>query len=79
VCGLPHIGEVDELCEACMAGKANRGGPITPTTSSGNSYFLLLVYDQSRFMWISTLVRKDQAATPIKDYQMQAEAESGYN
>jgi hypothetical protein len=30
-------------------------------------------------MWISTLVRKDQAATPIKDYQMQAKAESGYN
>jgi hypothetical protein len=53
-------------------------GPITLTTPSGNSYFLLLVDDQSRFMWISTLVRKDQAAVAIKDYQMRAESESGY-
>jgi hypothetical protein len=48
-------------------------GPITPSV---NSYFLLLVDDQSRFMWISTLVRKDQAAAAIKDYQMRAEVES---
>jgi hypothetical protein len=92
---LPHIGAVDELCEACMAGKQRRTpfsdqavwraeralelvhsdlcGPITPSV---NSYFLLLVDDQSRFMWISTLVRKDQAAAAIKDYQMRAEVES---
>jgi hypothetical protein len=28
-------------------------------------------------MWISTLVRKDQAVATIKDYQMRAESESG--
>jgi hypothetical protein len=37
-------------------------------TPSGNTYFLLLVDDQSHFMWISTLVRKDQAAVAISDY-----------
>jgi hypothetical protein len=37
-------------------------------TPSGNTYFLLLVDDQSHFMWISTLVRKDQAAVAIRDY-----------
>jgi hypothetical protein len=43
-------------------------GPITMATPSGNTYFLLLVDDQSHFMWISTLVRKDQAAVAIRDY-----------
>jgi hypothetical protein len=97
--GLPHIGAVDDLCEACMAGKQRRTpfpdqatwraeralelvhgdlcGLITTTTPSGNSYFLLLVDDQSYFMWISTLVRKDQAAATIRDYQMRAKSESG--
>jgi hypothetical protein len=88
--GLPHIREVDDLCEACMAGNQRRTSfldqalwhagctvelvhgdlykPITPATPSGNLYFLLIVDDQSRYMWISTLVSKDQAAVAIKDY-----------
>jgi hypothetical protein len=28
-------------------------------------------------MWISTMVRKDQVATTIKDYQVWVESESG--
>jgi hypothetical protein len=27
-------------------------GPITPATPSGNKYFLLLVDDMSRYMWM---------------------------
>jgi hypothetical protein len=32
---------------------------ISPATPSGNAYFLLLVDDRSRYMWVSTLVSKD--------------------
>jgi transposase InsO family protein len=53
-------------------------GPISPTTPSGNSYFLLLVDDHSRYMWISILVSKNQAATVIMEFQARAEGESGH-
>jgi hypothetical protein len=53
-------------------------GPISPTTPSGNSYFLLLVDDHSRYMWILTLVSKNQAAAVIMDFQARAEGESGH-
>jgi hypothetical protein len=43
-------------------------GPISPETPSGSSYFLLLVDDRSRFMWISTLVSKGQASTAIMEF-----------
>jgi hypothetical protein len=34
-------------------------GPISPTTPSGNRYFILLVDDASRFMWIKVLANKN--------------------
>lgn len=40
-------------------------GPITPVTPSGNQYFLLLVDDMSRYMWLVLLPSKDQATTAI--------------
>jgi hypothetical protein len=43
-------------------------GPIKPATPSGKSYFLLLVDDMSRFMWLKLLSSKDQAAAAIKDF-----------
>lgn len=52
-------------------------GPITPATPSGNKYFLLLVDDYSRFMWISLLPSKDATATAIKNIQAAAERKSG--
>jgi hypothetical protein len=36
-------------------------GPITPATPSGGKYFLLLVDDKSRFMWLKVLARKDRS------------------
>jgi hypothetical protein len=39
-------------------------GPITPPTPSGNQYFLLLVDDYSRYMWIALLPSKD--APPLQ-------------
>jgi transposase InsO family protein len=52
-------------------------GPITPATPSGSRYFLLLVNDRSRFMWLRMLRSKDQAADTIKQFQQIAEAETG--
>ena len=52
-------------------------GPITPATNGGRRYFLLLVDDCSRFMWLQLLTSKDEAAAAIKKFKMRAEVESG--
>jgi hypothetical protein len=49
---------------------------ITPATPNGSSYFLLLVDDYSRFMWLCTLRSKDQAVDTIKQFQFMAELET---
>jgi IS30 family transposase len=51
--------------------------PITPPTPNGNRYFLLLVDDYSRYMWICLLPSKDVAADAIKRVQAAAERKSG--
>jgi histone deacetylase 1/2 len=51
-------------------------GPITPIPN-GNRYFLLLVDDYSRYMWICLLPTKDAAADAIKHVQAAAERKSG--
>ena len=51
-------------------------GPITPATNGGRQYFLLLVDDCSRYMWLQLLMSKDEAEV-IKKFKVRAEAESG--
>ncbi|CAA6675444.1 unnamed protein product [Spirodela intermedia] len=97
--GLPAVGQVDQLCEACLAGKQKRSpfpqqgeyrarrvlelvhsdlcGPIAPETPNGSKYFLLLVDDRSRYMWVAMLRSKDRAAVAIKEIKARAEGESG--
>lgn len=53
-------------------------GPITPATPSGNRYFLLLVDDYSRYMWLVLLATKDGAPAAIKRVQAAAERKSGH-
>ena len=43
-------------------------GPITPATNGGRRYFLLLVDDCSRYMWLQLLMSKDEAAEAIKTF-----------
>jgi hypothetical protein len=50
--------------------------PISPTTPRGNKYFLLLVDDLSRYMWVAVIPSKDRAMVTIKDIQAWAEGES---
>lgn len=43
-------------------------GPISPETTAGNRYFLLLVDDFTRIMWIYMLKRKDGALGAFKKF-----------
>jgi IS30 family transposase len=52
-------------------------GPINPPTPGGNNYFLLLVDDMSRYMWIQLLSSKGQASAAIKNFQASVEVETG--
>ena len=52
-------------------------GPIMPATHGSRRYFLLLVDDCSRFMWLQLLTSKDEAAEAIKRFKAGTEADSG--
>lgn len=54
----------------------NLCGPIVPATPGGRKYFLLLMDDLTRYMWVTFLMSKDQAAEDIKLFQAGAERES---
>jgi hypothetical protein len=97
--GLPAIGHVDQLCDACLAGKQKRApfpqvakfratarlelihadlcGPISPATPGGKRYFLLMVDDYSRYMWLVLLSTKDEADAAIRRIKAAAEVQSG--
>lgn len=96
--GMPQLDNVDQLCDACLAGKQRRApfpleakyhaagrldlvhgdlcAPMSPPTQGGRRYFLLLVDDQSRFMWLVLLSTKDEAADAIKKFQAGVEVET---
>jgi transposase InsO family protein len=52
-------------------------GPVTPATPRGQRYFLLLVDDLSRYMWVVVLGSKGEAADAIRHAHAAAEAECG--
>jgi transposase InsO family protein len=52
-------------------------GPMTSATPGGRRYFLLLVDDLSRYMWVVVLGSKGEAADAIRRTQAAAEAECG--
>ncbi|WVZ58992.1 hypothetical protein U9M48_009202 [Paspalum notatum var. saurae] len=52
-------------------------GPIRLATHGGRRYFLLLMDDHSRYMWLRLLTTKDQAAEAIKEIKARAKAETG--
>lgn len=45
-------------------------GPISPMTPAGNRYFLLLVDDFSRMMWVFMLKTKDEALSAFKKFKV---------
>jgi hypothetical protein len=52
-------------------------GQIAPKSIGGASYFLLVVDDHSRYMWVEMLKSKDQALECFKRIKQRAEVESG--
>jgi transposase InsO family protein len=52
-------------------------GPITPATPGGKRYFLLMVDDLSRYMWLVLLSTKDEAEAAIRRIKAAAEVQSG--
>ena len=52
-------------------------GQISPVTPGGCSYFLLVVDDFSRYMWVELLKTKDQALVSFKKIKMRAEVDHG--
>jgi transposase InsO family protein len=52
-------------------------GPIKPATPGGRRYFLLLVDDAIRYMWVVLLTAKSEASSTIKRIQAAAEKECG--
>jgi transposase InsO family protein len=51
--------------------------PATPATPTGKRYFLLLVDDVSRYMWLRLLEIKGEASVAFKQFQTRAEAKAG--
>lgn len=52
-------------------------GQITPMTPGGKSYFLLVVDDNTRFMWVELLSQKSEALQYFKKIKAEAEVEIG--
>jgi Reverse transcriptase (RNA-dependent DNA polymerase)/Integrase core domain len=52
-------------------------GPILPQTPGGNRYFLLLVDDYSRYMWLVVLASKDKVFEGFKNLKVSLEVEQG--
>jgi hypothetical protein len=52
-------------------------GPVTPATPGGRRYFLLLVGDLSRYMWVVVLSSKREVVDAIRRAQAAAEVECG--
>jgi len=48
-------------------------GPISPSTAAGNKYFMLLVDDLTRWMWVHVLKTKDQACSEFVKFKAVAE------
>jgi transposase InsO family protein len=53
-------------------------GPVTPATPGGRRYFLLLIDDLSRYMWVVVLGSKGETADAIRRVQAVAKAECGH-
>ena len=63
--------------EALKLVHADLCGQISPLTPGGKSYFLLVVDDMSRYMWLELLATKDEAFVCFKKIKAAAEMESG--
>ena len=52
-------------------------GPISPPTLGESQYFLLIMDDYSRLMWVAMMKFKSQALSQFKKFKLLGEAEKG--
>ncbi|KAG7554412.1 Integrase catalytic core [Arabidopsis suecica] len=52
-------------------------GPITPSTTAGNRYILVLIDDHSRYMWTALLKEKSESFNKFKKFKALVEQETG--
>ena len=52
-------------------------GPITPSTTGGNMYFMLLIDDSTRWCYVYVLKTKDQALDAFVKFKAEAENVTG--
>ena len=52
-------------------------GPISPPTLGGNRYFLLIIDDFSRLIWVAMIQHKSDALEAFKKFKALAETEKG--
>uniref|UniRef100_A0ACD5WTY3 Uncharacterized protein n=1 Tax=Avena sativa TaxID=4498 RepID=A0ACD5WTY3_AVESA len=76
VCLLARTGDTAWLWHA-RYGHQHFQGLERLASQGGKRYFLLLVDDHSRFMWITLLHSKDEAAEALRRFTAAAEMESG--
>jgi transposase InsO family protein len=53
-------------------------GPVKPATPDERRYFLLLIDDATRYMWVVLLTAKSEASSAIKHIQAAVEKEYGH-
>jgi len=63
-----HVQELLELTHGDLC------GPVSPVTPGGRRYFLLLVDNATRYMWVMLLAAKNSARNAVKGIQTAAEA-----
>ncbi|CAL2239153.1 unnamed protein product [Prunus armeniaca] len=98
--GLPHLEEVDEVCEGCQLGKQHREwfpknqawrasnplelihvdlcGPMKSESIAGNKYFMLLIDDYTRMVWVSFLIYKFDALNYFRKFKSMVDLQSGF-
>ena len=57
--------------------QGNLCGPVSPATPGGQRYFLLLVDDATRYMWVMLLAGKSSTPDVIKRIQAATEVQCG--
>lgn len=53
-------------------------GPVSPSTLAGNSYFMLIVDDHSRMMWVYIMKAKSQTFLELRKFINWVENSSGH-
>ncbi|GJW21496.1 putative RNA-directed DNA polymerase [Tanacetum coccineum] len=66
-----RVGEILELVHSDIC------GPITPSSHTGNMYFLSFIDDYSRKGWVYLLAEKSQALESFKQFKKKVETETG--